>query len=241
MEKKRIYTYRIEPYQADLTQRLTLMGLGDYLLTTASTDAMLQGYGNDMLAPNCGWVILRMGMDIIRLPKQLEHIHIATWVSDVNRLATTRNFEVFDDQGILIAHASTIWAAIDLNTRRTLNLTDYPAYLAAVAKELTPQTAPPVRLGEPEENARYTHQVLYSYIDGNGHTYSINYLRMALDSMPLESLTAERGVRVDINYVHETYHGERLTIITDNAPNPLYEIRSESGAVACRLRLEWTA
>ncbi|MBR1957539.1 MAG: acyl-[Tidjanibacter sp.] len=239
MEKKRTYTYRIEPYQADLTQRLTLMGLGDYLLTTASTDAMLQGYGNDMLAPNCGWVILRMGMEVVRLPKQLERIKVATWVSDVNRLATTRNFEVYDEQGLLIAHASTIWAAIDLSTRRTLNLTDYPLYCAAVESDLVPQTTPPVRLSTPEERARYTHQVLYSYIDGNGHTYSINYLRMALDSMPLEALTAERGVRVDINYMHETYHGERLTIITDEAPNPTYEIRSEQGTPACRLRLEW--
>lgn len=239
MEKKRTYTYRIEPYQADQTQRLTLMGLGDYLLTTASADAMLQGFGNDALGPNCGWVLLRMAVEVLRLPRQLECITVTTWVSSVNRLATTRNFEVFDEQGEMIAHASTIWTAISLDTRRTLNLLNYPDYCAAVASDMVPITTPPVRLASPEEKARYTHQVLYSYIDGNGHTYSINYLRMALDSMPLEELRTVRAVRVDVNYIRETHHGERLTIITDQAPNPSYEILSEAGEVACRLKVEW--
>lgn len=239
MEQKRTYTYRIEPYQADLTQRLTLMGLGDYLLTVASTDAMLQGYGNEIFGPNCGWVILRMAVEVIRLPKQLEKIKITTWVSDVNRLATTRNFEVYDEQDILIAHSSTIWAAIRLDTRQTITLTDFPAYCNSIAKDVASKTSTPERLPAPEEKATYTHQVLYSYIDGNGHTYSVNYLRMALDSMPLEALTTERGVRLDINYIHETHFGERLTIVTDQAPSPLYEIRAEDGSVACRLRLTW--
>lgn len=239
MEQKRTYKYRIEPYQADLTQRLTLMGLGDYLLTVASTDATLRGYGNDSFEQSCGWVLLRMAVDVIRLPRQLEVIAVETWVSDVNRLATTRNFEVYDESGELIAHASTIWAAISLETRQTLNLTTLSHYCAEVASDIVPITAPPLKLTTPDEHAHFTHQILYSYIDGNGHTYSINYLRMVLDTLPVEHLTTERGVRVDINYMHETYYGERLSIWSDCAPNPLFEIRAEDGTPACRIKIEW--
>lgn len=240
MKAKHSYTYRIEPYQADLTQRLTLMGLSDYLLTTASTDATLGGFGGrELFGGDCGWVILRMAVEVIRLPRQLENITITTWISDVNRLATTRNFEVFDQGGELIAHSSTIWAAIDLQTRKTLTLTDYPAYCERVEHDLTPLTSAPQRLTTPELNGRYTHQVLYSYIDGNGHTYSINYLRMALDTLDIKELTTQRRVRLDMNYMHETYYGERLTIVTDHACDPLFEIQAEDGTPACRIKIEW--
>lgn len=240
MEPKRSYTYRIEPYQADLTQRLTLMGLADYLLTASFTDALFTGYDSKAFGDNCGWVLLRMSIDIERLPRQLENITIRTWISDVNRLASTHNFEVLDQEGNIIARSSTIWAIIDLTTRKTLSFADYPHFCNNIVdRELQPTWAPPLRLTTPEMNGRYTHQVLYSYIDGNGHTYSINYLRMALDTLAIKELTTTRRVRIDMNYMHETHYGERLTILTDHAPSPLFEIQAEDGTPAARIKISW--
>ena len=240
MERKRTYNYRIEPYQADLTQRLTLMGLADYILTASFTDALFTGYDSKAFGENYGWVLLRMSMDIERLPRQLETITIRTWISDVNRLASTHNFEVLDNEGNIIASSSTIWAVIDLSTRKTISFTDYPEFCnTKVDREIQPVPTPPLRLSTPEINGRYTHQVLYSYIDGNGHTYSINYLRMALDTLAIKELTTTRRVRVDMNWMHETHYGERLTILTDHAPNPLFEIQAEDGTPAARLLITW--
>ena len=240
MERKRTYNYRIEPYQADLTQRLTLMGLADYILTASFTDALFTGYDSKAFGENYGWVLLRMSMDIERLPRQLETITIRTWISDVNRMASTHNFEVLDNEGNIIASSSTIWAVIDLSTRKTISFTDYPEFCnTKVDREIHPVPTPPLRLSTPEINGRYTHQVLYSYIDGNGHTYSINYLRMALDTLAIKELTTTRRVRVDMNWMHETHYGERLTILTDHAPNPLFEIQAEDGTPAARLLITW--
>lgn len=240
MEPKRSYTYRIEPYQADLTQRLTLMGLADYLLTASFTDAIFSGYDNSSFGKDCGWVLLRMAIEVDRLPGQLEEITIRTWISDVNRLASTHNFEVLDQQGNIIARASSLWTIIDLNTRKTLSFNDYPLFAERLVDHSIPSPIePPLRLTTPDINGRYTHQVLYSYIDGNGHTYSINYLRMALDTLDVKELTTARRVRLDMNYMHETHYGERLTIITDHAANPLFEIQAEDGTPAARLWLRW--
>lgn len=240
MERKRSYSYRIEPYQADLTQRLTLMGLADYLLTASFTDALFTGYDSKAFGENCGWVLLRMSIDVERLPRQLETITIRTWISDVNRLASTHNFEVLDEKGTIIARSSTIWAVIDLTTRKTLSFGDYPDFCEQkVDRELPFEGEPPLRLTTPEMFGRYTHQVLYSYIDGNGHTYSINYLRMALDTLEIKELTTSRRVRIDMNYMHETHYGERLTILTDHAPNPLFEIQAEDGTPAARILITW--
>lgn len=240
MEQKRSYTYRIEPYQADLTQRLTLMGLADYILTACFTDAIFSGYESKSFGDNCGWVLLRMSIDIERLPRQLENITIRTWISDVNRLASTHNFEVLDEQGNIIARSSTIWAIINLETRKTLSFTDFPDFCENnVDRSLQPEGEPPLRLTTPDINGRYTHQVLYSYIDGNGHTYSINYLRMALDTLDIKELTTTRRVRIDMNWMHETHYGERLVILTDHASSPLFEIQAEDGTPAARLKIDW--
>jgi acyl-ACP thioesterase len=237
---KRPYTYRIEPYQADLTQRLTLMGLADYMLTASFTDALFSGYDSKTFGERCGWVLLRMSLEVTRLPKQLENITIRTWISDVNRLASTHNFEVLDEQGNIIARSSTIWAIIDLDSRKTLSFTDFPDFCnEKVERELDNSITPPLRLSTPDVNGRYTHQVLYSYIDGNGHTYSINYLRMALDTLDIKELTTTRKVRIDMNWMHETHYGERLTILTDHAPSPLFEIQAEDGTPAARLLITW--
>lgn len=240
MEQKRSYTYRIEPYQADLTQRLTLMGLADYMLTSCFTDAIFSGYQSKSFGENCGWVILRMSMEIERLPRQLENISIRTWISDVNRLASTHNFEVLDEQGQIIARSSTIWTVIDLGTRKPISFTDYPDFCEhKVDRTLEPATSTPLRLSTPDVNGRYTHQVLYSYIDGNGHTYSINYLRMALDTLEIKDLSTSRRVRIDMNWMHETHYGERLVILTDHAPSPLFEIQAEDGTPAARIKIDW--
>lgn len=240
LEPKRSYSYRIEPCQADLTQRLTLAGLADYILTAAFTDALFSGYDNHSFGEECGWVLLRMAMEVRRLPAQLETITIRAWVSDINRLASTHNYEVLDSCGNIIATSSTIWTVIDLRSRKTVPPVEFPHFAERIVNPtLEPPCALPQRLSTPELNGRYTHQVLYSYIDGNGHTYSINYLRMALDTLDIAQLTTTRSVRIDLNYMHETHYGERLTIVTDHSPNPLFEIQAEDGTPASRIKITW--
>lgn len=238
METKREYSYRVEPYQTDLSQRLTLMGIGDCLLSAASTDAMILGVGNEAFGENCGWIILRIAIDVVERPRLLEQITVRTWVTDVNRLSSMRCFEMLDQQGNIVATASTIWAAISLETRRPLNLLNYPVYTALSTNVAAPTTTP-LKLPAPEEKFSAQSRVLYSHIDSNGHTYSMNYVRMVLDTLPIEVLKESSGARLDINYIHETHFGEQLTIVSDGADNPLFEIRSEQGTAACRIKIEW--
>lgn len=238
MSAKREYGFRVEPYHCDMSQCLTLVGLGDTLLSAASSDAKIIGAGPEVFGDHCGWIILRMAMDVRQMPRLLESFTVRTWVTDVNRLSSMRCFEVVDSSGEVVATASTIWAAINLDTRRPLNLLDYPVYTALASAVASPCTTP-LKLASPEERQSIKQRVQYSHIDSNGHTYSMNYLRMALDMLPLEMLQQERGVRVDINYIHETHYGEELTLVTDGGQSPLFEIRSEQGTAACRIKVEW--
>ena len=97
MEAKREYTYRIEPRDVDFMKRATLMSLADYILHTAGEDADRNGFGvRDLNLHNASWVLTRMALETVRMPEEYEQIRITTWVSDVTRVMTTRNFEVLE-------------------------------------------------------------------------------------------------------------------------------------------------
>ena len=55
-----------------------------------------------------------MAVEIDRLPAEYERYTVGTWVGEIGRLMTTRNFIVTDAGGQRIAAASTLWAMIDV-------------------------------------------------------------------------------------------------------------------------------
>ena len=54
-----------------------------------------------------------MAIEMDRYPDEYEHYQIETWVSDINRLMTTRNFILHDRAGNAIGKGCTHWSMID--------------------------------------------------------------------------------------------------------------------------------
>ena len=123
MDTKRTYNYRIEPRDVDFMRRATLMALVDYLLHTAGEDADRNGFGvRDLNLNNASWVLTRLAVEIDRMPDEYEPVRVTTWVSNITRAMTTRNFDILDARGERIAGAVSNWAMIDLSSRRLLDL-----------------------------------------------------------------------------------------------------------------------
>ena len=55
---------------------------------------------------------------MIEYPAMSEPITLYTWVDEVGRLFTSRCFELVDGNGKTFGYARSIWAAIDVETRR---------------------------------------------------------------------------------------------------------------------------
>ncbi len=237
MSEIRTYTYRIAPREVDFTCRATIMTLGDHILHTAGEDADRNGFGvRELNGYNASWVLSRMAIEVQRMPDEYEEIVISTWVSEIGRLMTTRNFEVFDKAGVRIAAAVTYWVMIDLTTRRPLDLHALSECKAAVQEKPSP-IEPPVKLPSPECRETTPHKVVYSDIDFNCHANSMKYLQWVIDTMPIEKLTDREFDRVEINFIHESRYGEVLTIVSDCAESPLFEIDDAEGRAICRIAL----
>ncbi len=243
------YSYRIGPRDIDASLRARLYTMGDLILGAAGDDADMLGFGvSDLNLGNASWVLSRMAVELRRLPSRGEKIDIYTWVSDYGRLFTTRNMVLTSEDGAELGAAVTLWAMIDLDTRRPLDLSP----LSGKATSLVDREPPierPRKVGTPtagrnadgdsscaEDLVEQPYVVVYSDIDFNGHVNSMKYLEWMVDALPAEVLAGMSSVRFDLNYLHEATLGETLAICsaTDSAATHLFDIRNATGTSICR-------
>ena len=124
-ENNKIGTYRFvaEPFHVDFTGRLTMGVLGNHLLNCAGFHATERGFGIATLnEDNYTWVLSRLAIELDEMPYQYEDFSIQTWVENVYRLFTDRNFAIINKDGKKIGYARSVWAMISLNTRKPADL-----------------------------------------------------------------------------------------------------------------------
>lgn len=236
----RKYRYVIQPRDVDITRRITLNAINDLILDAAGKDAEGLGFSVSRInESNWTWVLSRFGVEVERYPYEYEEIEIGTWVGEVNRLMTARNFIVADGGGAVIAGASSLWAMIDIETRLPVDLSKNLDYVNIVQDKPAP-VGRPVKIGSIEGTEALRHRVAYSDLDFNGHTNSMKYLQWMIDALPLEKMTDGHISRLDINFMQETRWGQEISVMLNDGPgDSLFDIRHESGISSCRARLKW--
>ena len=108
----RIYreNIRVRHREADRNGRLKLLSWFDFLQEAAANHAARLGVGLNALTERGRlWVLSRLKLEIRRSPRIGEELTVETYPSGVNRLFFTREFQVFDKSGEVIARASSAW------------------------------------------------------------------------------------------------------------------------------------
>ena len=209
------YRFMAEPFHVDCTGRLTLSIVGNHLLNCAGIHANKRGFGmSELNEHHFTWVLSRLAMEFTDLPKQYEEFSIDTWVEAVYSLFTDRNFSIRNAKGEAIGYARSVWAMIDLDSRRPVNLVtmhegrinDY----ICTGRECPIEK--PGRIKVTAQEPAYSFSAKFSDIDINGHVNSIRYIEHILDLLPLEKHKTERLRRFEIAYITESYFGDQLDL-----------------------------
>lgn len=238
MERKGCYDYVINSRDVDYKGRTTFTAMVHYILEAAGADADRNGFGvRDLNYDNCSWVLSRMSVEFFAWPEEECQFTVHTWVSEVNRLMTTRNMEITCG-GELLAAAVTQWAIIDLDKRTALDIRQHIDYSNQVVDRPCP-IAKPVRVTAPMAQQISEHTVAYSDIDFNRHMNSLRYLTLMYDMLPEAYFDRRTVRRADINFIHEARYGQELTIIYEQAADSLFEIRDSNAQPLCRTKFQW--
>ena len=227
-ENNKIGTYKFvdEPFHVDFTGRLTMGVLGNHLLNCAGFHATERGFGIATLnEDNYTWVLSRLAVELDEMPYQYEDFSIRTWVENVYRLFTDRNFAIIDKDGMKIGYARSVWAMISLNTRKPADL--LALHGGSIVDYVCDEPCPiekPSRIKVTSTEPASSLNAKYSDIDINGHVNSIRYIEHILDLFPIELYKESRIRRFEMAYVAESYYGDELTFYKDYVGNGTYDI-----------------
>lgn len=239
-EKIGIYHFVTESYLLDFRGRITIPMIGNYMLHAASNHASQRGFGfSDMTERHTAWVLSRLAIEINRFPEMSEPITLYTWISEVGRLFTSRCFELADSAGRPVVFARSIWAAIDMQTRRPTPL-DAEGLSVYVSDRSCPVEKPGKIIPVENETEGIPYQVKYSDLDINGHFNSIKYMEHMLDLFELDLFREKEIRRFEIAYLSEGWYGMPLALHKKEMEPDKYNMAiSYEGKAVCRAMADW--
>ena len=220
------YCFTAEPFHVDFTGKLTMGVLGNHLLNCAGFHASERGFGIATLNENhYTWVLSRLAIELKDMPKAYENFSVQTWVENVSRLFTDRNFAILDAEGTPIGYARSVWAMISMETRKPADLlTLHEGSITEYICDKDCPIAKPGRIKVDDCTPCGSHQTKYSDIDLNGHVNSIKYIEHILDLFPLDMFKEKRVRRFEMAYVAESYYGDRLVFYRQQKGENEYDV-----------------
>jgi len=238
MNRSNTYPYKIQPQDVDFQCKVTTASLINILLTTAGYNADENGFGiRHLNVINCSWVLLNLAVEMEKIPLQYEKITIETWIENVGRASTIRNFVIYDSKKKKIGQAISNWVMIDLNTRRVQDLFNLKS-IRNFETNISLEIEKPMKLNSIDGNLVDSFKVKYSDIDINGHTSSKRYVEWISDCLSLDIYKEKQLQRFEINFMNEMFFGNEVSIfaneITEN--DYRYEISSLE-KTSCRARM----
>ncbi len=223
------------------------------VIESAWGDADRIGCGVErLIAKGFSWVLLRFKMELTRTPEADEPLSIETWINGCSRVVTSRNFIIRDNKQQVIGEATSQWCMIDLATRRPIDLTiseiNYHQYITpregviSISGKLAPIDP------STHNTESYKHRSTEADIDFNNHVNTFRYIEMMFDMLPHSTLVQRGASAIEIQFVHESYLGEELTILhkreseatytTSVTPDSTFEILRPDGSSSVRARFK---
>jgi acyl-ACP thioesterase len=237
------FKFHIESYVCDFTEKATLTVISRFLLDAASMHADQRGFGYEQISKdNLVWVLSRLSVQMEEYPDHNQDLTVETWIEDVSRLFTQRCFCVINQSGKIIGYARTIWAAIDMQTRRPIDIQAWrPDMLQYVdAEKLCPIEKMSKILPVDGVDSCMGYTVRYSDIDINKHMNSAKYIEHAVNTFDLNMFKEKFIHKFEIVFLAEGMFGDKLKLYKQSFSENEYTIDTKKGDESvCRSRISW--
>lgn len=219
MTKTETKFFVADAFNTDFDRNLNYSTLGREILNTAEQHAEKRKFGlNDLNKDNRAWVLSRLTIEMERMPHVFETYSIDTWIENIYRMFTNRNFCIKATSATkkdeeIIGYARSVWAMIDIDSRKPLELINI--YGEQFSQWLFPENPCPIAshsrirpLTNCPPKAEYITR--YHDIDCNGHVNSVKYIEHICNLFELDFYKHHRLKRIEVAYVAESYFGDTL-------------------------------
>ena len=206
------HTFTVKTYDCHPDGLMKISALMQQFQEVASVHARQLNFGSDRLDEiNCYWVLSNLRIEVRKLPRWNEAVHLQTWPSGHNRILATREFQGLDESQTELFRAASQWMILDKKSNRPKNLVRLEIDLLNAGPKVL--DAEPARL---EPQTLYTHResirVPYSALDLNGHVNNTEYARWALDSLHQNFDLPAEIHSLQISYLAEAFENDTLDL-----------------------------
>ncbi len=212
--------YHLDYGDIDFFKRLKLSYLFNYFQNIAGlhSESTKLGIGKLQNEYGAAWVMIRMMLDINRMPGANEDILIETWPVEPKKMMIDRNFIVRDMNGNILVSAISTWVILDMEKRQMVKIDSiippqHPEFLESKAIDRKFEKLKP--LGELQPV--YKKLVGFSDIDINGHVNNAKYIDYILDCFSVEKHGEYQIKSAQISYVNEAVAGDIISLYKDTA------------------------
>ncbi len=163
--------FTVRHHEAGVDGTLRLAPLFDMFQDAAAEHAQILGCGMDYLQIQAKvWVLSRIAVEISRMPAIGETVTVETYPSGVERLFAIRQFTVMDEQGTVIARATSCWLLLDAAALRPLRIMETLGRDLPLNEDKPRHFPVPARIAAlPENVTELAYTVRHSQIDVNRH------------------------------------------------------------------------
>lgn len=200
------------------------------------------GYGlNDASKTNLAWIILNWKLKIFSRPKWNTNIKVKTWSSGIEKSHVYRDYEMYDDNGTLLAIATSKWVVCDITTGRISRITEemanaYESEFIRVFDEFDEKL-------KESEDYDFSKNFIVSRrdIDTNNHMNNLCYLDYAIEVLPEDIFENVDFTNIEIMYKKATLLNEPFCVlykkISDSESNIVIKTDDLTG-IHCIIKLK---
>lgn len=162
---------------------------------------------------NVFWVLTKMKLKILELPKSGDDLIVETWPLKAKGVRFDRDFKLSNKDKVFVMGSSE-WCTLDYTTQnlRRVDSVAYPHDMPF--REDRSGAGDMLRIKETvdDTNLHHTYHSSFVDIDTNKHTNNVAYLRMILNCFTPDEFEATKIDEFQINFLSQTFYGEEIKI-----------------------------
>ena len=179
---------------------------------TAGIHADLGGISfSDMQEHHQAWVMSKMRMEIISLPKWKEKVTVKTWIKSLENSRSTRCLELYRGNEKL-AGCETYWAVLNTQIRRPENLAlPHEHFIKYPEHSATEKSVQRINLDVLFEKV-LDYKVQLSDLDIVNHANNVKYLEWCLNTMDRKFVLKQHIKGFEMNFLKELNWNDEVII-----------------------------
>ena len=162
---------------------------------------------------NVFWVLTKMKLKILELPKSGDDLIVETWPLKAKGVRFDRDFKLSNQDKVFVMGSSE-WCTLDYTTQK-LRRVDSVAYPHDMQfREDRSGVGELIRAKESvcDTDLHHTYRSSFVDIDTNKHTNNVAYLRMILNCFSPDEFEAIKIDEFQINFLSQTFYGDEIKI-----------------------------